>query len=86
VSIGKISPFSLIYYSFYGIGLLTLIELSYEIEMQQQGQDWFNGLKRFVEECRVKHPIANRDDLKVEEEMQCRIIGGSLIAWLPPPA
>ena len=50
--------------------------------MQQQGKDWFNELKRFVGERRTKHPIANRDDFKAEDEMQCRIIGGGLIAWL----
>ena len=51
-------------------------------EMQQQKQDWINGLKQFVGVCREKLPIANRDDLKAEEEIQCQIIGGSLIGWL----
>lgn len=50
--------------------------------MNAEGQNWFNGLKRFAGECRAKRPVVSRDDLTVAEEMQCRIIGGSLIAWL----
>ena len=50
--------------------------------MLKQKTEWFNGLKRFIGECRAKHPIASRGELKVEEEMQCQVIGGNFIAWL----
>lgn len=50
--------------------------------MNDNGKNWFDGLTQFVAECRVKRPVANRDDLSSEQEVQCRIIGGSLIAWL----
>jgi len=50
--------------------------------MKNEGKNWFDELKRFAMECRVKFPIVNRDDLSAEQEMQCRIIGGSLIPWL----
>jgi hypothetical protein len=50
--------------------------------MKDEGQNWFDGLKRFVGECRTRCPVISRDKLSIMEEMQCRIIGGSLIAWL----
>lgn len=50
--------------------------------MNNEGQNWFDGLRQFIHECRAKRPIADRDDFSTMEEMQCRIIGGSLIAWL----
>jgi hypothetical protein len=50
--------------------------------MKEEGQNWFDGLKRFIGECRARRPVAIRDDLSTVEQMQCRIIGGSLIAWL----
>jgi len=50
--------------------------------MKQQGEEWFDGLIRFIGECRSGKPIADRTDLNMKQEMQCRIIGGSLIAWL----
>ena len=59
-----------------------MCKVSCEIEMSKQKIEWFNGLKQFIGECRKKHPIASRDELKVEDEMQCQVIGGNLIAWL----
>jgi len=50
--------------------------------MKAEGKKWFSDLKRFVRECREKRPIPIRNDLSNEQEIQCRIIGGSLIAWL----
>jgi len=50
--------------------------------MKAEGKKWFNALKRFIRECREKRPILLRNDLSNEAEIQCRIIGGSLIAWL----
>lgn len=50
--------------------------------MTDEGKNWFDGLTRFAMEHRVKYPIVNRDDFSAEQEMQCRIIGGSLITWL----
>jgi hypothetical protein len=50
--------------------------------MKTQGQKWFAGLKRFVGECRSNRPIVARETLPAIEEMQCRIIGGSLMTWL----
>lgn len=50
--------------------------------MNEAGQEWFDGLKAFIEECRAEQPIVERDTLSTIEEMQCRIIGGSLISWL----
>jgi hypothetical protein len=39
-------------------------------------------LRRFVSKCRARRPVVDREDLSAFEEIQCRIIGGSLIAWL----
>ena len=50
--------------------------------MKQEGTDWFEGLNAYVAECRKKSPIQDRQDITTAEEMQCRIIGGSLISWL----
>ena len=50
--------------------------------MKADEKKWFSGLRRFIRECREKHPIPLRNDLSNEQEIQCRIIGGSLIAWL----
>jgi hypothetical protein len=50
--------------------------------MKDEGRKWFDGLKRFVSECRAKRPVVGRKDLSTFEEIQCRIIGGSLISWL----
>ena len=50
--------------------------------MNEQGTEWFEKLKAFLIECRDKRPLITRNDLQTVEEMQCRIIGGSLIGWL----
>jgi hypothetical protein len=50
--------------------------------MDEKGQQWFDGLRTFATECRDRRPLIARDALSFAEEMQCRIIGGSLIAWL----
>ena len=50
--------------------------------MKDEGQEWFNELRQFIQECRAERPIAEREALSLMEEMQCRIIGGSLISWL----
>jgi len=50
--------------------------------MKEEGTNWFDGLKAFVAACRASRPLLNREDLSTAEEMQCRIIGGSLITWL----
>ncbi len=44
--------------------------------------DWFNDLKSYTTECRRHNPLPCRDRLSLAEEMQCRIIGGSLLEWL----
>jgi hypothetical protein len=49
--------------------------------MQQAGHDWFNGLKQHIAECRAKKPLVDRAKLTIEHEMDCRIIGGSLLGW-----
>jgi len=51
-------------------------------KMKEQGTKWFDELKAYTAECRKHRPLTLRDDLSVCEEMQCRIIGGSLIGWL----
>jgi hypothetical protein len=50
--------------------------------MKDEGKKWFEGLRRFADECRKKAPLAERTSLSPAEEVQCRIIGGSLIGWL----
>ena len=50
--------------------------------MKADGKKWLRGLKRFIRECREKRSLPNRNALSAMEEIQCRIIGGSLIAWL----
>ena len=50
--------------------------------MTEAGLDWFEDLILDVREFRRSHPLAARDTLSLAEEMQCRIIGGSLIGWL----
>ncbi len=50
--------------------------------MNVEGQEWFNKLKQHIDTCRRMDPLPNRDELTTEQEMQCRIIGGSLLAWL----
>ena len=50
--------------------------------MKEEGQNWFRALANFIAACRTKRPIISRDSLTAEAEWQCRIIGGSLIAWL----
>ncbi|MEI7946241.1 MAG: hypothetical protein WCJ02_06070 [bacterium] len=46
------------------------------------GYEWFGELRDNVWEFRRSHPLAPRDTLSLADEMQCRIIGGSLIRWL----
>jgi hypothetical protein len=50
--------------------------------MKKHGKIWFEGLKKFIADCRVRLPIVAREELSVEEEAQCQIVGGSLITWL----
>lgn len=50
--------------------------------MNEQATKWFDGLLTFSAECRKRLPLMARADLSTAEEMQCRIIGGSLLAWL----
>ncbi len=50
--------------------------------MNEAGTKWFDDLKSHVSECRRHRSFACRDSLSLVEEMQCRIIGGSLIGWL----
>ena len=52
------------------------------LDLKAEGRKWFDGLRRFVSECRARRPVVDREDLSAFEEIQCRIIGGSLIAWL----
>ena len=52
------------------------------IDLKAEGRKWFDGLRRFVSECRAKRLVNIREALSAFEEIQCRIIGGSLIAWL----
>lgn len=51
-------------------------------EMNEEGTKWFAELRAFVTECRAKRPLIAREELSHAEEIQCRIIGGSLISWL----
>ena len=48
--------------------------------MKKEGANWVEGLKAYVAECRASRPIMDRKDLSTAEEMQCRIIGDSLIS------
>ena len=64
------------------VGLTCAGEPRLTIDMKAEGRKWYGGLKRFVSECRAKRPVVDREDLSAFEEIQCRIIGGSLIAWL----
>ncbi len=50
--------------------------------MKTEGKKWFAGLRTFIGECREKCPIVERAVLSAEDENQCQIIGGSLLAWL----
>jgi hypothetical protein len=50
--------------------------------MKSEQAHWMTGLRKYVDVCRIKNPVINRCDLSVEQEMQCRIIGGGLISWL----
>jgi len=50
--------------------------------MNIEAAKWFEGLKAYTAECRKQTPLTRRDDLSLASEMQCRIIGGSLIGWL----
>jgi hypothetical protein len=44
--------------------------------------DWHASLKLYSSELRTAQPLAERESLSLEEEEQCRIIGGALIGWL----
>ena len=50
--------------------------------MKKEAQNWFEGLVRFIADSREGRSIVDREKLTVEQEMQCRIIGGGLISWL----
>ncbi len=50
--------------------------------MNEAGRRWFERLKNQIGEHRSVRPIIDRQSLSTAEEMQCRIIGGSLIRWL----
>lgn len=50
--------------------------------MTAEGLDWFDDLLLDIRDFRRDRPLASRDALSPEEEMQCRIIGGNLISWL----
>jgi hypothetical protein len=50
--------------------------------MTEAGFDWFFELRDDMREFRRSHPLVAREALSLEEEMKCRIIGGSLIRWL----
>jgi hypothetical protein len=49
--------------------------------MKMKKQEWSTALKSFAQNQRQHNPIPNRDTLSVEEEWQCRIIGGEFISW-----
>ncbi len=50
--------------------------------MDEAGKTWVNGLKQFEANCRKRSPLPSRDDLSPLEAQQCRILGGSWLAWL----
>jgi hypothetical protein len=50
--------------------------------MTEAGIDWFDEVRCDARGFRRSHPLAARDSLSMKDEMQCRIIGGSLIQWL----
>jgi hypothetical protein len=49
--------------------------------MNLNKQEWSTALKAFAQNQRQHNPIPNRDTLSVEEEWQCRIIGGEFVSW-----
>ena len=49
---------------------------------ERRRKNWFYGLRQFIADSHVKRPIVDREVLSAGQEMQCRIIGGSLISWL----
>lgn len=53
-----------------------------EKHLNTLAQDWLHGLKRHIEQCRHDTPLPNRDDLSEIEEVQCKIVGGSILNWL----
>ena len=50
--------------------------------MHETGSRWFADLRRFAGTCREQNPLPCRERLTPDAEIQCRIVGGSLIAWL----
>ena len=50
--------------------------------MSKDATAWAKELRVFVAECRKGDPLPRREDLPAAQEWQCRIIGGSLCAWL----
>lgn len=50
--------------------------------MTDDGKNWFDELKQFAMGRRAKYPIVDRDELSAEQEVQCCIIGTSLLTWL----
>jgi hypothetical protein len=44
--------------------------------------DWHAALKLYSKDLRNTSPLPDRESLTLEEEEQCRIIGGALIGWL----
>jgi hypothetical protein len=48
--------------------------------MTDGGKNWLDGLKQFAMKRREKYPIADRDKLSADQEVQCCIIGASLLS------
>jgi hypothetical protein len=48
--------------------------------MLEAGTIWFDELKKFVAEARLRDPLPDRSTLDRAQEIQCRIVGGSIIS------
>ena len=50
--------------------------------MTTPAKEWFSLLNQHIEQCRLENPLPSREELTKVQEMQCRIVGGAIIAWL----
>ncbi len=50
--------------------------------MDDEGVAWEKELHHFIQQARAVDPLPDRSCLDKAQEMQCRILGGSLITWL----
>jgi hypothetical protein len=50
--------------------------------MNNKGKKWFADLQQHIKACRQATPLPDRGTLTTEQEIQCRIVGGSVISWL----